>query len=77
MFSAGSNGTGESISVAQHVKTMLHQSFGIADVPDGYLFFPAELGSQALKSPFIPLLQIHDIVLADHAEALEALYKTE
>ncbi len=57
VFSDGDGG-GSATSVVQRLKQMLLQRFGVNNVPDGYLFFPAELGGLALQSPFVPLLQV-------------------
>ncbi|KAF5667813.1 hypothetical protein FHETE_5582 [Fusarium heterosporum] len=54
---------GEVTSVAEYLKRELSQRFGVDDIPDGYLYFPMELGGLDLKSPFISLLQIHDQVV--------------
>ncbi|CAJ0554364.1 Ff.00g128770.m01.CDS01 [Fusarium sp. VM40] len=54
---------GEVTSVAEYLKRALGQRFGVDDIPDGYLYFPMELGGLDLKSPFISLLQIHDQVV--------------
>lgn len=52
-------------SVAEYLKRTISERFDITDVPDGYLYFPMELGGLDLQSPFITHLQIHDQVLED------------
>ncbi|RBR27087.1 uncharacterized protein FIESC28_00159 [Fusarium coffeatum] len=52
-------------SVAEYLKRTISERFSITDVPDGYLYFPMELGGLDLQSPFITHLQIHDQVLED------------
>ncbi|KAM7200327.1 hypothetical protein V8F20_005304 [Naviculisporaceae sp. PSN 640] len=52
-------GDGSVSSVVDHIKEILGRRFGIKDVPDGFLFFPVEMGGLELKSPFIPLLLLH------------------
>jgi hypothetical protein len=51
--------------VAQYLKTTIHDRFGIADTPDGYIYFPTDLGGLELHSPFIPLLLIRDSITRD------------
>lgn len=64
IFSMLSQGSGEKVSsVAEYLKNALRHRFGIDDVPDGYFYFPMELGGLELRSPFISLLQIRDEVL--------------
>ncbi|KAK2678983.1 hypothetical protein RAB80_004164 [Fusarium oxysporum f. sp. vasinfectum] len=54
--------TGQVTSVVEFLKREISQRFGIKDIPDGYLYFPMELGGLDLQSPFISLMQIHDEV---------------
>jgi hypothetical protein len=49
-------------NVVQHLKQMIKERFHVSDIPDGFLFFPVELGGLELKSPFVGLLQIRDSV---------------
>lgn len=64
-------------SVVDYLKKTLEQRFQVTDVPDGYFFFPVEMGGLDLKSPFISLLQIHDSVLASPHKLLDDLAKSE
>ena len=70
-------------SVVEYLRVMLQQRFGVTDIPDGYMFFPTELGGLELQSPFIGLLQIRDAVpkqpshlLDDFAEAEAEAYRS-
>ncbi|KAL2759346.1 hypothetical protein ACRALDRAFT_2014643 [Sodiomyces alcalophilus JCM 7366] len=74
--SAGSTPAAAS-SVVDYLKKMLEQRFQTTDVPDGYFFFPVEMGGLDLKSPFITLLQIRDSVLASPSKLLDDLAKSE
>jgi hypothetical protein len=49
-------------SIVQHIKDMIEERFSVKNVPDGFLFFPVELGGLDLKSPFVDLLQIRESV---------------
>ncbi|ROT43755.1 hypothetical protein SODALDRAFT_327970 [Sodiomyces alkalinus F11] len=64
-------------SVVDYLKKTLERRFQTTDVPDGYFFFPVEMGGLDLKSPFITLLQIRDSVLASPHQLLEDLAKSE
>jgi hypothetical protein len=48
--------------VVQHIKKMIEERFSVKDAPDGFLFWPVELGGLDLKSPFVGLLQIRESV---------------
>jgi hypothetical protein len=52
-------------NVVQHLKQMIHDRFGVSDLPDGFLYFPVELGGLDLKSSFVDLLQIRESVQAN------------
>ncbi|CAI6245116.1 unnamed protein product [Periconia digitata] len=49
-------------NVTQFLKTIIRERFGVENIPDGFLFFPVELGGLDLQSPFVGLLQIRDSV---------------
>ena len=43
-------------SVVEFLRQCIEERFGITDVPDGYFFFPSELGGLDVRSPFIGLI---------------------
>jgi len=49
-------------NVVQHLKQTITERFSVSEIPDGFLFFPVELGGLDLKSPFVDLLQIRESV---------------
>lgn len=49
-------------SVVEYLKRLIKERFGVEGVPDGFLFFPVELGGLGLQSPFVGPLQIRDAV---------------
>jgi hypothetical protein len=58
-------------NVVQHLKKMIEDRFQVSDVPDGFLFFPVELGGLDLKSPFVDLLQIRESVKDNPYELMD------
>ncbi|TLD26447.1 hypothetical protein PspLS_04580 [Pyricularia sp. CBS 133598] len=64
-------------SVVDFLKKVIEMRFGVTDIPDGYLFFPAELGGLSLQSPFVTLQQIRESTLESPEELLERLFKAE
>ncbi|KAH8896605.1 hypothetical protein GQ53DRAFT_743244 [Thozetella sp. PMI_491] len=64
-------------SVSEYLKNALQDRFGIRGVPDGYLFFPVELGGLDLRSPFISLLQVRDSVLQSPEPLLDTMQENE
>lgn len=74
---AGKEGMGTSSSIIGHLRKTIEQRFGIADVPDGYFYFPVELGGLELQSSFISLLQIRDSVLESHDSLFDEMLDAE
>ncbi|KAI2469625.1 hypothetical protein F4781DRAFT_393552 [Annulohypoxylon bovei var. microspora] len=83
VFSSSSSltsGTGNkptATNIVDYLKNLMQERFGIADIPDAYLFFPIELGGLDLKSPLISTLQVHDTVLQDSAKKLDSFLQDE
>ncbi|KZL66513.1 hypothetical protein CT0861_08721 [Colletotrichum tofieldiae] len=48
-----------------HLKRLIGDRFGIADIPDGYLYFPVSLGGLGLENPFVHLYLLRDDVVED------------
>lgn len=68
------DGTG---SVVEFLRAKLHERFGLTDIPDGYFYFPTELGGLELRSPFVGLLQIVDAVPTDPSLLLDDFMEAE
>jgi hypothetical protein len=64
-------------NVVQYLKQLIAQRFDVADVPDGFLFFPVELGGLDLKSPFINLLQIRESVKENPLDLINEFVENE
>ncbi|OSS45706.1 hypothetical protein B5807_09625 [Epicoccum nigrum] len=58
-------------NVVQYLKQMIRDRFSVSNLPDGFLYFPVELGGLDLKSPFVGLLQIRDSVKAQPYDLLK------
>ncbi|KAH8200915.1 hypothetical protein TruAng_004924 [Truncatella angustata] len=67
----------KSVNIVEYLKNTLEERFGIAKVPDGYLYFPVELGGLDLRSPFISLLQIRDGLIDSPTPLLQKLLESE
>ena len=63
-------------NIVQHLKTTIKERFSVEDVPDGFLFFPVELGGLDLKSPFVGLLQIRESVKENPYDLLDEYENT-
>lgn len=58
-------------SVVQQIKKMIQERFSIESIPEGFLFFPVELGGLDLKSPFVDLLQVRDSIKENPYDLLD------
>lgn len=58
-------------TVVEYLKNAMGERFGITDIPDGYLYFPASLGGLELHNPFIGLVQLRDSVWEKPETALD------
>ncbi|KAF2833078.1 hypothetical protein CC86DRAFT_338215 [Ophiobolus disseminans] len=64
-------------NVVTHLKQMITSRFDVSDIPDGFLFFPVELGGLDLKSPFVGLLQIRESVQENPYTLLDEFEENE
>jgi hypothetical protein len=64
-------------NVVHFLKHTIKQRFGVDHVPDGFLFFPVELGGLDLKSPFVNLLQIREGVRESPYELMKEFFEAE
>ncbi len=56
--------------VAEYLKAAIQKRFSVSSIPDGYLYFPTNLGGLELHNMFIPLLQIRDAVYENPVEVV-------
>ncbi|RSL49998.1 hypothetical protein CEP54_012157 [Fusarium duplospermum] len=64
-------------SVAEYLRREMGRRFGIDDIPDGFLYFPVDLGGLDLQSPFVSLLQIRDQVYKSPLDPVIAFEEAE
>jgi hypothetical protein len=64
-------------SVTNAVKKMLVEGFDAHDVPEGYLYFPMDMGGLDLRNPFIGLYQIRDNLTVDPNSIMDTFFEEE
>ncbi|UPK95031.1 hypothetical protein LCI18_005966 [Fusarium solani-melongenae] len=64
-------------SVAEYLKREMSRRFGIENIPDGFLYFPVDLGGLDLQSPFVSLLQIREQVYKSPLDPVIAFEEAE
>lgn len=74
---AGSLSTNSSGSVIEFLRQTIEQRFGVRDIPDGYFYFPTELGGLDVRSSFICLLQVRHTVHKDPSVLLDEYQEDE
>ena len=75
--SSSTPGSSTEGSIVDFLKQIIERRFGMRDIPDGYIFFPASLGGLEVRNPFVPLLQIRDTVQSDPSVLLTKFLMAE
>ncbi|KAK6404112.1 hypothetical protein LTR95_018894, partial [Oleoguttula sp. CCFEE 5521] len=70
-------GAGQHSNLIQHLQQIIAERFDTSNIPDGYFFFPSELGGLEIQSPFITLLQLRDTVVSDFPELFSDVFAAE
>lgn len=65
------------LNVVQYLKTQIGDRFGVKNIPDGYLYFPTQLGGLELQNPFIGLLQVRNSVFDSPASTIDDFLDSE
>lgn len=77
LFESPASGQTKRNSVTEHLQKSIEEHFGIADVPDAFLYFPEELGGLGVRNPFLSLLVVRHQVLKDPESRMVAFLKNE
>ncbi|KAK4179999.1 hypothetical protein QBC36DRAFT_52256 [Triangularia setosa] len=64
-------------SVVEHLKGLLHDRFGVSDLPDSFIFLPEQLGGLGLRNPFVSLFLIRNDITETPDEILDEYLKWE
>ena len=64
-------------SVTETLKTKLTVRFNVTNVPDGFLYFPTELGGLDLQNPIIPLLLVRESADKNPGDRVEKAFEAE
>ncbi|KAI9774469.1 MAG: hypothetical protein M1839_001702 [Geoglossum umbratile] len=55
----------------EHLRAEIAKRFGVANIPDGFIYFPAQLGGLELHNPLINLYAVRNSVSENPARAIE------
>ena len=64
-------------SVVAHLQSRLASQFGAEKVPDGFFYFPVDLGGLGLVNPLVPLSLLHENSMKDPMDAIEKALELE
>jgi hypothetical protein len=65
-------------NVTEYLRSVLQERFGMTDtVPDGFLYFPVELGGLGVTNPFINAFATYKRSLRDPGERIERAFEEE
>lgn len=76
LFAGDSTGM-TSRNVTEYLRQTIADRFGVADVPDGFFYFPVELGGLELQNPFVSLFGIYKRSFRSSMERIERAFEVE
>lgn len=71
------DGLAAASSILDYLRRTIEHRFGVRDIPDGYFWFPTELGGLDLQSPIVSLLQVRDSMPTSHDDLFEDMLEAE
>ncbi|GES65482.1 hypothetical protein ATEIFO6365_0010040500 [Aspergillus terreus] len=77
IFSLGPEGGKGDSSVITYLRDTIQSRFGTENLPDGYFFFPIDLGGLELSSPFINLVALRDSIVSNPDSLLDDFFEAE
>ena len=77
IFSSSADATSVSGSVVEFLRQSIEQRFAVKDIPDGYFFFPSELGGLDIRNPFVRLIQIREATEQRPGKAIDDFLQGE
>lgn len=64
-------------SILDYLRKTIEHRFGVKKIPDGYFWFPTELGGLDLQSPIVSLLQVRDSMPTSHDDLFDEMFEAE
>ena len=65
------------VSVEEYLKGELATRFGVENIPDGFLYFPIELGGLGLRNPLIPLFIVREKSFKDPGNKFDGAFELD
>lgn len=64
-------------NVGEYLKVELATRFGVENIPDGFFYFPTELGGLGMRNPLIPLFLVREESLRDPMVKFDEAFELE
>ncbi len=64
-------------NVIEHLRLKLYDRFDVSHIPDGFFYFPVELGGLGLRNPFVSIFLVHKHSEKDPVEIIEKAFELE
>lgn len=64
-------------SVTDYLRNVIAERFNVHDLPDGFFYFPVELGGLELRNPFIPFLAMREDIKQSPKRTLQKAFLEE
>lgn len=64
-------------NAGEYLKAELTARFGIENIPDGFFYFPIELGGLGMRNPLAPLFLVHEESLKDPMAKFDKAFELE
>ena len=71
------NDNGDTITVTEHLQSLISRSFSTPTVPAPFLYLPEALGGLNLQNPFIPLLLVRERLISDPEQIIREFHTDE
>lgn len=70
LFAKEDDKPGNRGGVVEHIKGMIRERFEVTSVPDAFIYLPESFGGLGLRNPFIPLLEVRELLQAHPPEKI-------
>jgi hypothetical protein len=74
LFLKSDTDTSSPSNVTEYLREVIRERFGVDDLPDGFFYFPVELGGLELRNPFIPFLAMREDIRITPERILEKAF---
>jgi hypothetical protein len=74
---AGAPNVGVTGGVTEYLRDVIAQRFNVHDLPDGFFYFPVELGGLQIQNPFVHFLGMREMIKQSPRRIMEKVFVEE